>query len=339
MTPLSEPVCLGMAGLGGHGQTIRSAIRASGNLKLVTCFDPDQQLADRVAAEFGARKAADYDDLVHDPAVEAVVLVSPNHLHVQQVDAALEAGKHVFVEKPITVHVADAVPLVKRADQSGRVLMVGHNTRRRPVFRKAKALLEEGRIGSVVSFEAHFSRQVGVLSPDLGWRAEADKCPSLPIMQLGIHFIDTIAAVLSEVAEVSSMQRNAYLPEGVVDSTVSLLRLENGQVGTLVDHYVTPTLYELRIVGTEGIIQCFEDFLRFKWQKGDETRREGFEFEVDDSYVEQMREFGHCVRTGERPETDGHAGLRALAVVEALNVASQQGRVVPVRQILDKAGY
>jgi predicted dehydrogenase len=326
-----------MAGLGGHGVTLWNAIRACENLHLVSCFDPDEQLTAEVASDFGARVAANFEELVADSEAEAVVLASPNHLHSRQVAAALAEGKHVFVEKPITVRVAEAIPLIEQAEAARLVLMVGHNTRRRPVFRKAKELLNQGVAGSVISFEAHFSRQEGVLSSDLGWRAESDKCPALPIMQLGIHFIDTIATLLSDVKEVASWHRNAYISGGVIDSTVSLLRLENGCTGTLVDHYVTPTIYELRIVGTEGIIHCFDDFLRFKWERGEEVRRQGFEFDTDDSYVEQMREFGHCVRTGDKPETDGRVGLRALAVVEALTLAHEEQRVVSVQEILARA--
>src|SRR5512140_149140 len=105
---MSRKIPIGLAGVGNHGRTILNAIGACGTLELKACFDINRDANCAAAAETGARAAESFDDLVNDPAIEAVALVTPNHLHLAQIKQVLSLGKHVFVEKPITNTVAEA---------------------------------------------------------------------------------------------------------------------------------------------------------------------------------------------------------------------------------------
>jgi 1,5-anhydro-D-fructose reductase (1,5-anhydro-D-mannitol-forming) len=274
---------------------------------------------------------------VNDPSIEAVALVTPNHLHAEQVEKAIAARKHVFVEKPIAGTVAEARQMVERARGAGVTLMVGHNTRRRRAYRRAKVLIDEGRIGQVVAVEANLSRPAG-LQPDLpAWKADPTKCALLPMMQLGIHFVDTIEFLLSSIARVSCYATNIAMPGGVLDSAIALLQLASGIPISLISSYVSPDAFILRIYGTGGALHISPTRLRLELLKDGEVKEveeEDFSTEGAESFILQMREFGECVVSGKKPETGGEVGLQALAVVEAMVRSIQTHATVEIDEVL-----
>lgn len=332
-----QAVRIGQAGIANHGRTILNAIRDSGNLKLVGSYDINTAANQAAAKEFSALPASSYEDLVHNPEVEALALVTPNHLHAEQLRLAVDAGKHVFVEKPIANTVSEGRKMIALMQSANLVLMTGHNTRRRRVFRRAKELLDKGTLGTIVAVEANLSRPAG-LQPGLPpWKADPTKCALLPMMQLGIHFIDTISYLLQPIRWVSCFAANTKMPGAVFDATAAILQLESGIPVSLTSYYVSQDAYFLRIYGTEGTLHCSPTHMKLDLLNNGElagTREEDFSAEGAESYILQMREFGDRVRDGAQPETGGEEGLRALAVIEAM-VASVNRRVaIDVDEIL-----
>ncbi len=332
-------VRIGQAGIANHGRTILHAIRDAGNLELVSCYDINAAANESAAREFGARAATSYEELVQDPRIEAVALVTPNHLHFGQLEKAVRARKHVFVEKPIANSILDARRMIRMMEEAGLVLMVGHNTRRRRVFRGAKQILQEELIGKVALVEANLSRPAG-LQPGLPpWKADPTKCTLLPMMQLGIHLVDTISYLLGSFKSVSCFASNIAMEGAVYDSSAATLQLESGVPVALTSSYVSADAYFLRIYGTEGTIQCTPTHLTLDLLENGELvdrREKDFSSEGAESYILQMREFGECVINGKRPETGGEEGLRALAAIEAMVRSVETRSVVELRSVLEQ---
>jgi len=328
---------VGQAGIANHGRTIVNAIRDSGNLHLVSCFDINAAAADQVAKEFSASAKTSFDELVTDPGIDAVALVTPNHLHAEQVEKAVRARKHIFVEKPIGNTVAEAKDMISRVEGTGLVFMVGHNTRRRLVFRRAKELLNGQRIGQIVAVEANLSRPAG-LQPRLpAWKADRKTCTLLPMMQLGIHFVDAIEYLIGPVARVSCFAANIAMPNQALDASAAILQLESGVPVALTSYYVSADAYFVRIYGTKGTIHCYPLKLQLDLlENGNfkESIHEDYSSEGAGSYVLQMREFGECVLRGIKTETGGLEGLRALAVIEAMVKSVEHHTVVEVRDLI-----
>lgn len=329
-------ISIGLVGVANHGNTILNAITASPNLALVSCFDTNTAAAEQVGRRFSARVAASYDDLIRDPKLEAVALVTPNHLHADQARKAAAEKKHVFVEKPITNSIADARTMIRTFKDAGLVLMVGHNTRRRQVFRRAKEILGKGMIGTVVALEGNLSRPAG-LQPGLPpWKADPKACPLLPMTQLGIHLVDTAEYLVSPVRSVSCAATRVAMPGNVYDTTAAVLQLESGVPFALSSYYVSPDAYFLRIYGTRGLLHCYPTSLRLELTEGgepSEVREETFE-EGAGSYNLQMQEFGDCILHRREPETGGREGLRALAVIEAMTQSVAQTKIINIADIL-----
>ena len=332
-----KKVRIAQAGIANHGRTIVNATRDSGNLQLVSCFDINTAANEQVAKEFGATAAVSYDQLVNDPDIDAVSLVTPNHLHLDQIRKAVDAKKHIFVDKPITNTVREAQEAIALAKKAGLILMVGHNTRRRQVFRRAKSLLAEQRIGDIVAVEANLSRPAGLQAGLPAWKADRRTCALLPMMQLGIHFVDTVEYLIGPIERVSCFAGNIVMPNQVYDSTAAILQLKTGVPVSLTSFYVSADAYFVRIYGTKGTIHCFPLKLRLDLlQNGEpkETIEEDFSSEGAGSYILQMREFGDCVLRGVQPETGGKQGLRALAVIEAMVKSVVNHLVVELNNIL-----
>lgn len=328
-------VKVAQAGVGNHGRTIRAAISKTSNLELAMCYDINRDEANKVAAEFGCSVASNFEELICDPEVKGVVLVTPNHVHYSQTMAAFEQKKHVFVEKPISTTVAEGVEMVERAAKLGLTLQVGHNTRKKRAIRKAKAIIEDGRLGMIVGVESNVSYNAGLTTSYPEWKAERDKCPLLPMTQLGIHFVDAFHYLIGPIRRVHCMGRRAAMKAEVVDSTAALMEFESGVLGTISSHYVTPAVFEIRISGTEGIVTMFNESLRLEIDKDGKQARERYDYSDEglESFMLEMEEFGECILKGTRPETDGAVGLRALAVIEAMTISMQRGRTVEVGEL------
>jgi predicted dehydrogenase len=331
-----QNVSIGLVGVANHGNTILNSIIAAPNLTLTACYDTNTTAAEQVGRKFGARVAASYEDMLRDPKLEAVALVTPNQLHADQAAKAAAAGKHVFVEKPITNSIPDARAMIRIFKEAGLVLMVGHNTRRRQVFRRAKELLTRNAIGKVVALEGNLSRPAG-LQPGLPpWKADPKACPLLPMTQLGIHLVDTAEYLVSPVQSVFCRAARMAMPGNVYDTTAAVLQLESGVPFALSSYYVSPDAYFLRIYGTGGLLHCYPASLRLELTEGGEPREvkeETFQ-EGAGSYNLQMQEFGDCILWNQEPETGGREGLRALAVIEAMTQSVAQSRMITIADIL-----
>lgn len=334
--PVGNPVRVALVGLGGHGGTMQRAAEAAEGVAVVAVYDPNQAEARQAAERFGCPAVPTYEALFARDDVEAVVLVTPNQVHRAQAEAAFAAGRDVLVEKPIANTVADGRAIVAAAEAAGRVLFVGHNMRYGRAARLGRRLLDEGRLGTLVTVEVHFSADNTRRLPPDAWRLRPEECPLLPVMQLGIHAVDLLHYLVGPVVEVGAFARSVTTAPGVVDSVAALLLLAPGVTGTLVSNYCTQVTFAYRLSGTEGTLEATPHRVAFRSAAATDAGGGG-PYETHDfsdydleSYTRQMEAFGEAVRSRRPPETDGWAGLRALAVVEALQEAAATGRLVPV---------
>jgi predicted dehydrogenase len=322
------PVTIALVGVQNHGRTILHAIREAGNLELALCCDVDEAALDEVHAETGVSVTASLAAVLESDA-EAVALVTPNHLHAAQIAACLEAGKHVFVEKPIANTLADASACMAAAAKRKLTLMVGHNTRRRKVFRELKRIVDSGMLGRIVSIESNLSRHAGLEEGVPEWKLDPERCTLLPMTQLGIHFVDTLHYLFGPVREVYCRGWNGACSGGIVDSTIAMLTLDSGPVATIASSYVTLDEYSFRVFGANGTVACTHSVLTADLEGKPRAIELDFSGEGYESFILQMQEFGDCIRNVSAPETGGEEGYAALAVVEAMRASIASGG--PVR--------
>ncbi|MCH2597457.1 MAG: Gfo/Idh/MocA family oxidoreductase, partial [Pirellulales bacterium] len=120
--------------------------------KIYAVCDINEEIAQGRAAEWGAQRTfTDYHELLADPAIDAVEIITPHHLHAEMTVAALEAGKHVSVQKPMALTVAECDQMIAAAERTGKNLRVFENFQYFPPLAKAKQLLDDGAIGEPIS--------------------------------------------------------------------------------------------------------------------------------------------------------------------------------------------
>ena len=264
------------------------------------------------AAERAGLELSSLDD------AEGVLIATPNDVHAENAVAAAAAGKHVFVEKPIADTIESGERIRDACVEAGVVLMVGHAFRRLGAARRAKELV--GELGTVVLAEANFSLP-GKLPPT-AWRAQRARNPGGPIMQLGIHHVDTLAYLLGPLARTTGRFARVHTDAEIDDVGVVTLEFASGALGVLTGSYVSPHTFSLRLLGSAGVLDYRAD-LGAVWP--DATRvdevstltlnGEPVAFEPRDMLAEELAEFAAAARGEAVVETGAAQGIAALRVV------------------------
>jgi len=168
----------------------------------------------------GVKTYRSLEELLADAAIELVIVNTPNATHYEYAKKALQAGKHVIVEKPFVVNVDEGEELLELAAQTGRLLSVYHNRRYDSDYKVVKKILEEGRLGAVVEAEFHFDRYRQELSPKL--HKETPGPGTGALYDLGSHLIDQALQLFGFPQEVFADIRTVR-PQGKVDDYFELL--------------------------------------------------------------------------------------------------------------------
>jgi predicted dehydrogenase len=310
---------IAVIGTGRWAPRLAAAAQRAG-LDVVTCYARDEAARQAFAARFGCRAASSIEDAVEDPGVDGAVLATPNDVHADQAAICAERGRHVFVEKPIADTLAAGERIRDTCRAAGVVLMVGHAFRRLGAARAAQALIAQGRLGRAVLAESNFSLP-GKLRPD-AWRSHRERNPGGPLMQLGIHHADTLAAWLGPVAQTTGRLAHVHTDADIDDVGVATLHFASGALGVLTGSYVSPHVFSLRVLGTAGVLECRAD-LGAVWPEAERVDEvttltldgDPVAFEPRDMLAEELAEFGGAIRGEAVVETGAAEGLAALRVV------------------------
>src|SRR5216683_2884289 len=176
----------------------------------------------------GVPLADSYEELLANPDIDAVVLATPHSLHESQIVAAAAAGKHIHVEKPITLERASADRAVAAARKAGVVLAVGYCRRFHPSVVEIRTRLKDGRLGAVVSMVAQHTTSTGQFIPPDNWRAAPAEAPGGALTAVGVHSLDHMIEFGGRVRDVECATAR-YIEHGPSDDTTTvMLRFESG---------------------------------------------------------------------------------------------------------------
>ena len=198
--------------------------------------DIDEELARDAAKQYGfAEYTTDWRDVINRPDVDIVDICTPNDTHAEIAIAAALAGKHVMCEKPMAMTVADAEKMQAAAQKTGVVTMVSYNYRHTPAIQMAKKLIDEGRIGKILSFRGYYLQDWGAdPSTPLSWRFNKAKAGSGTLGDIGTHVIDAARLLVGEFASVNSIVKTFIaerpLPAGRFFGPAGQASSEKGQV-------------------------------------------------------------------------------------------------------------
>jgi len=227
---------------------------AEAGIKTVAMCDTDPARCAAAEVDFpGIRTYTDYNELAKDPEIDLVVVILPHNLHSEPAIALAKAGKHVVMEKPMCITVAEADAMVVAAEASGTMLSVFHNRRWDGDFMTIRDLVKEGLIGDVFQIEANIG---GWGKPGTWWRSDRTIAGSA-MHDWGAHFLDWILNIVSSpVAGVVGYMKTDHWTEATIeDHARTIVRFENGCTADLtVTSLDTSAKPKWRLIGTEGSI-------------------------------------------------------------------------------------
>jgi predicted dehydrogenase len=349
----SEPVKVGIIGLGRWAKVLTRAAQKSDKLEIVAGFSRSAEKREAFAKEFGVAAAPSMEALLADPAIKGVILTVPNEQHLPVAEAVAKAGKHVYTEKPIANTLESGLKIEALSAQHGVQIMVGHSARLLKGARMIKEAIDRGELGKVAFIEANFSNERALeLTPDT-WRWYRAKAPGGPLSQLAIHQFDTVHFIGGEIAEVHSIA-SKLSPVGaeVDDQSMTLLRFADGKLAYIGSCWTSPGIFSLRVFGQKGLMHYELDFS--SWDNPDKLhetstlyiqrgkdgygKREDLSMPQANMFQDELEMFAGMCATGKPVELSAASGNVALAVVyAALRSVDRNGAGVPIVEVLDEA--
>jgi predicted dehydrogenase len=327
------PLRIGVAGLGYWGPNLARNFAAIAGAELSWCCDRDEEARSRIARMFPhTNVSADIGDLLADPSLDAVALATPVPTHAELAVEVLRAGKHCFVEKPLAQSRADAERAVAAAQDSGRVLMVGHLLEYHPGVRRLKQLAESGELGEI--FYIYGNRlNLGKLRADEN-----------ALWSLGAHDVSVVLYLAGEEPCEAVAHGASYVRDGVEDIVFCFLRFPSGLTAHLHLSWLDPHKERRFTVVGSRRMATFDDmelerkltiydkgFDEDSRTYGEYITRSGDIFSPRIPNLEPLRveceHFVQCCQTGDRPRSDGASGLRVVRVLEALQGSLTGARV------------
>jgi len=244
-----------IVGLGWWGKTLVSAVQGKSDaVKFVVGATRSRAKAEEFCRDHGIKLVDDYDQVLADPVVEAVVLATPHSQHGEQVRRAAAARKHVFCEKPFTLTAADARSAIEAAEKAGIVLAVGFNRRFHPCMAELKRRVQDGALGVIETCISEHTAGAGLSIQPGYWRADPSETPAGAMTGIGIHTVDTMIHLFGRIGEVHGITARRVAPH-VDDTTTVLVKFTDGMSGIFFGSLTTVPNYRFAVYGSKGFAE------------------------------------------------------------------------------------
>jgi predicted dehydrogenase len=329
-----EPLRVACIGMGWWSDVLADAVKRSNKLTIVACYSRSEQKRQAFAAKYGCRASPSYEAILADAGVEAIINTTPNDVHLETTRMAAEAGKHVFLDKPIANTVSDGRRITEICRDAGVILALGYQRRRENQFRWVKREIEAGRLGTLVNAEANISRdRLGKI--DLSsWRYQASGMPGGVMLQIGIHYADVLDYLMGPIKAVSGQFVRLVLPGDNPDVASMIFEHENGALSTLNASYASASEYYLMNIYGKEATAYYDMYRGLSVLRRGEARPVDVPIDKNDTFVEELEEFAAAVRGGPAAEVGGDYATSSLAVIRAGIKSAREGRRVEVAEIL-----
>jgi predicted dehydrogenase len=327
MKTTKKIIKVGVVGCGYWGPNLVRNFRQSPDCQIqILCDESEARLSHMRRLHPDLATTHQFEDVLRDDAIDAVVVSTPVRHHHPMAKAALAAGKHVFVEKPIARTEAEAEELVRMADHQNLVLMVGHTFLFSPAVRRMKEIIDAGDIGEVQYISAR-RLNLGLFQKDINvaW-------------DLAPHDISILLHLFDELPVSVSCQGSSHVTRGIEDVTMMYLTFRKNRCAFIQNSWLDPKkIRQMTVVGSQRMI-VYDDTEPLEKLKIYDARVEvpphydtyaefTYSYHYGDAYVPYIRQdeplklecqhFLDCVREGKTPITNGRLGLEVVKILEA----------------------
>jgi predicted dehydrogenase len=327
-------------GLGRWGRSLVNSVQGKGDaIQFTRAYTRTRASADDFCREKNIPLAASYEQILADPQIDAVVLATPHSQHEAQVRQAAAAGKHIHVEKPITLDYASAQAVVAAAQKAGVVLAVGFCRRFHPSVGEIRQRLADGRLGRVLSMVGQHTTSTGQFIPPENWRAAPAEAPGGALTAVGVHSLDHMIEFGGRVRDVRCITaRN--IPGPSDDTTTVMLTFESGATGLLFCSVATATNFCFTLYGSKGLAEISKPTLQsFRFVPTSDVAPTGpvtappdqtAEHPTFDMLRAEMDAFAHAIAQHTPYPVPVADVLHGMAVFDAIVEAAQTNKIVTV---------
>jgi predicted dehydrogenase len=309
------------------GKRVGQALATATESELAAVCDPAVEAARKLAGEYGAGEVySDFAEALKNTAANAVYIATPVYLHVPQGIAAIEASKHVIVEKPLGLTAADARKLIDAARGTNLKTGCAYYRRFYPAYEMTKKMVNEGAFGKIVLVRMTYYSWMNMAGT---WRVMKPQSGGGPLSDMGSHMIDVMTGLLGMPGKVFARTRTCVQQYEVEDSSAIVMELENGADVVASFHWNSKTwLHEFEIVGTEA---------RVKWcpyDSGIVIKTVGRDTEelkllpAQNMHLPLVENFVEAVISDGRPEAGLDEAVKTNVVLDAIYESSRLGKEV-----------
>jgi predicted dehydrogenase len=305
-----------IVGLGWWGKRLVESVEGSEAIRFTrgVTFEPD------AAQEFAARHklaiGTEYATVLDDPAIEAVVLATPHTTHRALVEAAANAGQHIYCEKPFALSKADAEAALAACAKAGVTVAVGHHFRLMPSMLQLGQWIDTGLLGTIMHAEGNYSHDWLADAPVDGWRSAPEETRAGGMTGMGIHVLDCFRHLVGPMTRVSALSRRRVLSLATGDTTAALVEFANGATGTLATTLKTPFVWRFAVFGENAWVESVSETRAVLHRSGSEP--EVKDFSPNNHLGINLTQFAQAASRRE-PFAIDHAGiLHTVAALEAV---------------------
>ena len=340
---MTKTIRVGVIGAGYWGPNIVRNLHEAPGAEAVAVADLSEERLDAIRKRFPAvRATTDYRELLNDPTIDAICVVTPVGTHRKLAEEAFAAGKHVFVEKPLAKTVSDAEAIVRAGERAGKTLMVGHTFVYNPAVAVVKDILDSGGIGDVHYLDSQ-RVNLGLHQFDIN-----------VLWDLGPHDVSIALYWLGEEPEWVQCSGACFVQPNIEDVVFLMIGFPSGAIAHAHLSWLAPSKLRTTIVIGSKKMVVYDDNQAVEKVKiydqgvdkleSDELRRSYRAGDIHSPRVPmtealqiEMRHFIECVRDGKKPISDGEAGLMVVRVLELAMRSLRSGgarvayRLDPVR--------
>ena len=327
-----QKVGVGVIGLGYAGLKHLKAYIQNPRTEVKGVCDKNEKLLHSISQEYGIKLATvDYEELVAQKDIDIVSICTPDHLHTEPSIKALEAGKHVFCEKPLATTIEDCRKIIRVVKDTGLKFLTGQILRFAPFFISLKKIYDEGELGEAFFAESDYLQDARFLLS--GWRVDPQN-PQDMVLGGGVHTLDLLRWIIGEIEEVHAFANKKSLVDTPLsnDCIILSLKFKNGCIGKglISVGCIRPYALNLSIYGTKGTlinnklfldkIPGLQDFISIP-------------LPIENEFPYFGKEIDHllnCIEKDKTPLVDAVEGAKTVATCLAGISSIKEGKAVKV---------
>ena len=323
-------------------------INQAENGELVAVQSRNQGRADAFAEKHGAQIAyTSVEDVLADSRIDAVYITAPNHLHVEYTKMAANAGKHVLVEKPLSLNVADGIDVLQVCRERGVKVGVGLHLRHHPGHIETRRLVADGTLGTVALAQAQIGQgERGNVHPEpraglrYWWTHPELVGGAFSMLTIGVHAIDDLQFLLGQqVVELAAITDGQTTERPLENLATMCLRFDGGTIGTMCCGMRLPDFQnDVALYGSEGKVMLADGSwprLQGELRVSSETVNTTVAYEPDFVYLvkKNIEDFQQAIAEDREPAASGAHGLKLVQLTEAMVESAKTGRTIKLEPL------